>query len=284
MPKSSNAAGKIKSLEVQKVELSQSVIALLESKKELNVKIHSLARQSVKERLDVLEAMGNKQYDFKSNFVSQLMDPSFVFDKEKSFASFKSKVSELLSIFPPDKRQTVNSYIQLHQEYIPAEIKSMMLATGKIDVSECKIDLVEESIEIHVDHLYQLEYHFIELCTKAFPSSLEADKIIDGYYPRIKWLGSTTDFAELMSTLKKNNWVDNTNASSIRKFANLCNFHFSLIDKKGQAAKYDSVKKAFDLQQKRVVDAPKKDLELLQHEFKFNPLTIPINNSDSLSE
>ncbi|MBW0162401.1 MAG: hypothetical protein HYI21_08595 [Sediminibacterium sp. Gen4] len=284
MPKSSNAAGKIKSLEEQKIELSQSIIALLESKKESNVKIHSLARQSVKERLDVLEGMGNKEYDFKSNFVSQLMDPSFVFDEEKSFASFKSKVSELLSIFPPDKRQTVNSYLQRHQEYIPVEIQSLMLATGKIDVSDCKRSLVEESIKMHVDHLYELEYHFIELCTKAFPSSIEADKIIDGYYPRIKWLGSTTDFAELMSTLKKNNWVDTTYASSVRQFANLCNFHFSLVGKKGQAAKYDAVKKAFDLQQMRVVHASKKRLERTQHDFKFNPLTIPINNSDSISE
>jgi hypothetical protein len=283
MPKSSNAAGKIKSLEEQKIELSQSLIALLESKKESNVKIHSLARLSVKERLDVLEAMGNKQYDFKSNLVLQLMDPSFVFDEEKSFASFKSKVNELLSIFPPDKRQTVNSYLQMHQEYIPAEIKSLMLATGKIDVSDSKRSLVEESIKMHVDHLYELEYHFIELCTKAFPSSMEADKIIDSYYPRIKWLGSTTDFAELMSTLKKNNWVDTTNASSVRQFANLCNFHFSLVGKKGQAAKYDAVKKAFDLQQMRVVHASKKDLETIQHDFKFNPLTIPINNSDSIS-
>ena len=71
-----------------------------------------------------------------------------------------------------------------------------MLVTGKIDVSDCKRSLVEESIKMHVDHLYELEYHFIELCTKAFPSSIEADKIIDGYYPRIKWLGSTTDFAD----------------------------------------------------------------------------------------
>jgi hypothetical protein len=129
---------------------------LLESKKESNVKIHSLARQSVKERLDVLEGMGNKEYDFKSNFVSQLMDPSFVFDEEKSFASFKSKVSELLSIFPPDKRQTVNSYLQRHQEYIPVEIQSLMLATGKIDVSDCKRSLVEEMLFLFYDLILPL--------------------------------------------------------------------------------------------------------------------------------
>jgi len=233
-----------------------------------------LVRQSVKIRQDVIEAVGFKQYDFKSEVVAQIEDPQYIFDEEGSFRTFKAKAQEVLDVFPQDPRQTVNSFIQKHQEYLPEEMKSLMIATGSVDLTKCSVNDVRKAIEIQVEHCYNLDFSFISLCARAFPSSNEPDKIIDCYFPRIKWQGSTNDFAELMSALRKNNWINTSETSSVRKFSLLCNFHFTIIDNKGKEAKYDAIKKAFDQQQKRIVDAPEKDLILIKHDLKFSPLAI----------
>lgn len=274
MPKSSKKVGKTKSLNEQKEEKLLQLSKEAEMIKEPRLKIHSLARQSVKIFQDVISPIGIKEYDFKSHVVRKIDDNEYIYDEEASFKTFIDKAQEIIDVFPHKHNESVSSFIQKHQEYLPAEIKALMIATGSVDLTKCSPDHVRNAIEIQVELYTKIEFEFINQCSRAFPNIYDASKIIDCYFPRIKWQGSTNELAELMSALRKNHWIDAGDTSSSRQFSLRCNFHFTVVDGDGKNAKYDAIKKAFDKQNKRIFNAKEEDIRLIEHDLKFNPLKI----------
>jgi hypothetical protein len=280
MLESSKKSGKRKSKsEPTKILINEQVKAKRQSvmeKLELHYslsRIKYLLREKIEIERLVTRPIPCAAYDLKNEIVDDFLCSNLKV-QHKSIDSFSKKVNEFITDNPIAKDDTVESYIIKHAHYMPIEFQYLMRQEGKIDISNCSIENIEDAIigVLRVDQMIDELLSQECLAQKIDGRTLVLEK--GQYSPQISWESGPKEFVSLFSSLVKMKWItmlDTKLDSQARQYS----YHF-LIKSKGVEVDPRYLSKIVSKTQKDLIDIPdEKQKKRDRRDYPFCPSEIP---------
>ena len=280
MLESSKKSGKRKSKsEPTKILINEQVKAKRQSvmeKLELHYslsRIKYLLREKIEIERLVTRPIPCAAYDLKNEIVNDFPYNNLS-DQHKSTDSFSKKVTEFINDNPIAKDDTVETYIIKHVHYMPIEFQYLMRQEGKIDISNCSIENIEDAIigVLRVDQMIDELLSQECLAQKIDGRMLMLEK--GQYSPQIHWESGPKQFVSLFSSLVKRNWITLLDTKLDSQARQYC-YHF-LIKLNGKEINPRYLSKIISKTQTDLIDSTEK-IQKAQNrrDYPFRPSEIP---------